>query len=217
MTDQTLDLCPLEEAAGRAGLPGLKAQLVPPDRRRGRWFTRRGSALLVNERVVERLGPPEGQALLVNTVLQWKHLAVHRRKVVRQIVISALMLVAAYLLAPGFLGVVGGIMGAALIYVGFVGWSRAMLAADDESVELLGEPEILVRALNTIHKDTLALGNKRIETRPDVHRRAERLVNMHQLRVAPEQRTVPVIGSAKGCQTEMEAPGDPLSGDGSLD
>ena len=214
MTDQSLDLRPLEEAAGRAGLPGLKAQLVPPDHRRGRWFTRRGSSLLVNERVVERLGPPEGQALLVNTVLQWKHLARHRRKVALQILISALILLATHLLAPDLLGLVGWIMGVSLLYVGFVGWSRSMFAADDESVELLGEVEILVRALNTIHQDTLTLGRKRVEARPDVHRRAERLVSKHQLRLAPEQRTVPVLGSATGCNAELNAPGeDPTGGD----
>ena len=53
----TPDLTPLEQAAARAGHPGLRARLVPHDRRTGRWFEVRGEQLLVSERVPDRCPP----------------------------------------------------------------------------------------------------------------------------------------------------------------
>jgi uncharacterized membrane protein YgcG len=210
--DEDLDLTPLEDAAARAGLPGLKARLVPPDRRRGAWFTRRGDVLQVNERVVERLTPPEGQALLVGTLLQWKHLARHRRRVVGLITAYAALLIATGRVAPDVLLATALVLCAPVIVLLFVGWSRAMFAADDESVELLGDPEVLVRAMNVVNQDRLDIGGKRVEARPDLHRRAERLVDKHQLRLPPERRTVPVMHGSTGCGAGWDATGTAVPG-----
>jgi hypothetical protein len=190
MTRPELDLGALEQAAERAGLPGLEARMVPPDPRRSRWFTRKGSTLLVNERVLERLSPPEGQALLTNTVLSWKHMEHHRRKVVTISSAMIFMVFAAARGSSGLLPVAAVVFALLLLALIFVGWSRALFAADDESVELLGEAEVLVRAFNVMSQDRLDIGKKRVEARPDLHRRAERLVTKHQLRLPPEQRSV---------------------------
>lgn len=202
-----LDLAPLEEAAAKAGLPGLKARLVPPDPRRGRWFVHRGDSLLVNERVVERLAPPEGQALVVNSVLQWKHVASHRRKMLSLAAAALFLTAVASTISPGMTVLIALLTGVPLALRCFVGWTRAVMAADDESVELLGDPEVLVRALNTMNQDRLDLGGKRVDARPDLHRRAERLVDKHQLRLPPERRTVPVLKAGAGCGAGWEATG----------
>ncbi len=208
----TLDLTPLEQAAAKAGLPGLEARLVPPNPRRGRLFQRIGHALLVNERVLERLPPAEGQALLTNSILQWKQLSRLR---------TGLLIYAACALGLGWAwaaltdGSYGWVewVGASVLAAGWVayalvGWSQAMIAADDATVTLLGDPEVLVRALNVMNQDCLDLGSSRVEARPDLHRRAERLVDLHQLKLPPERRTVPVFEGTSSCGAGWEVTGE---------
>lgn len=191
----TIDLSGLEQTAARMGLNGLRARLVPTDRRRGRWFRWQAGELLVSERVVERLRPDEGQALLVHAVIDLRH---RRRSTGRWLLIVALLALAvgfSVSMSPAVLMPAIGV-GA---FLSFIAWatlvSRAGQAADDEAVRELGDPELLVRALNTMQKDELHIGRWKTNARPDLHQRAERLVSIHQLRLPPEQRTVQVVQS----------------------
>lgn len=182
----------------------MRARLVPTDRRRGRWFQWRAGELLVSERVVERLRPDEGQALLVHAVIEQQH---RRRSTGRWLLILALLSLGVALSVSVSPGVLMPAIGAGAV-LAFVAWvtlvSKAGLAADDEAVRELGDPELLVRALNTMQKDELHIGRWKTNARPDLHRRAERLVSIHQLRLPPEQRTVEVVrhddASAQGAQ-----------------
>jgi len=206
-----LDLTPLEQAAARVGLTGRKARLVPADPRSGRLFRWDGTQLFVSERLVERLGPAEGQALLVNTVLAR---AAVRRALLRLAVVAAVGAGLLVLLGPGLhpvwlsLAWVGWC--AALAAALPIAWSRAMLAADDATVRHLDQAEVLVRALNVMNQDRLAIAGRSWEARPDLHRRAERLASLHQLRLPPERRSVPVLGGAcaTGCGQPAGSTGD---------
>lgn len=186
-----LDLSGLERAAARAGLGTLVAREVPPDRRRGRFFRWTSSELQVSSHVLERLRPDDAAALLEHSVLESRELARHVRLSALMAAVLALALVATWMLAPSVapwllpVAVLGWLVALA------VGRAGAVQRADDLAVLALGDPEPLVRALNTIHQDALLLGGRRVAARPDVHTRAERLVRLHQLRLPPELRRVP--------------------------
>ena len=207
-----LDLSPLEETASRLGLE-LTARVVPPNPRRDRWFQRVAGDLRVSERVVERLTPPEGAALLANDVF------IERR--LKRVRVSVACLALMFLLTAATLGAAGWpllvSLGLAQVITYFVGWSRALLQADDETVAWLEEAEVFVRALNTMNQDRLDIAGKRVPARPDLHKRAERLVDKHQLRLPPERRTVPVLARTSSCGMGWSPSGsaiDGTSGDG---
>jgi len=186
--DDALDLTGLERAAERAGLPGLAARLVPPGRRRDRWFDWSDGELRVSERVVERLRPTDGEALLVNAILKRRRLAALRWPCAGIVALCAGAALAVASARPGaaaWAGAVALVVSAvALVTLR----ARAVLAADDDTVALLGEAETLVRAMNWMNQDELHVAGRRLDARPDVHRRAERLVELHQLRLPPELR-----------------------------
>ncbi len=205
-----LDLAPLERAAGEAGFPDLTARLAPPDPRRGWWFRVRGRELLVNERVVERVAPPEGRALLVVTLLQQRRLGQVRRTLLVSGIAAAVALVGLDEVAPALVAWGGVLVGAGLFAAAAVGWSRSALAADDEAVELLEDPELLARALNSMNQDKLEVAGRTVDARPDLHRRAERLVTKHQLKLPPERRTVRVYKEDTGCGAGWDAGGAPV-------
>ena len=192
----TTDLSGLERAAAQLGHTGLRARLVPSDRRRGRWFRIAGGELLVSERVIERLRPEEGEALLLHAVIEQRHRRRGRERWLSVLGLTALAVWLVYSFWPWMtalaliLGVVVGLVALPLFR------GQGSIAADDEAVQTLGDAELLVRAINTIQKDEIQLGSWRGNARPDLHRRAERLVTLHQLRLPPELRSVPVIG---GC------------------
>lgn len=180
-----LDLSPLEAAAARAGLPGLHARVVPHDRRRSSWFRWNRRELQVSERVLDLCPPAEASALLIDAIVLRRRLArVWRR--------TALALLAC--------GVVGGLalwagswvrtpaliaLGLAVVFH-FVLAGRARLEADDEAVQLIGDPVPLVRGFNLMDQDELRVGPWRGKAYPDLHQRAERLARLHRLRERPE-------------------------------
>lgn len=193
-----IDLTPLAHTAERAGLGALEVKLVPPDRRRDAWFSWDARELRVSERVIDRLRPDDACVLLLNEVLVRR-----RRRGLRPL----LALVAAAWTATLVLGVGASVdaelsgtwaLGAAAL-AGFataalaVAWPAAQQKGDDDTVAWLGEAETLCRALNSMDQDKLVFGDKRLTPRPDLHARAERLVQKHELRLAPEQRSVPPI------------------------
>lgn len=177
----TPDLTPLEQAAARAGHPGLRARLVPHDRRTGRWFEVRGEQLLVSERVPDRCPPQEAAALLVGELLRGRRLRMLDTGFGGTAVIAA----------PAVLvGALAGhlpLLAAGLVLLAGVGvlWparrARAAQAADDEAVALLGDATPLVRALNAMDFEELHVAGRRLPARPDLHRRAERLVRLHRM------------------------------------
>jgi hypothetical protein len=63
--------------------------------------------------------------------------------------------------------------------------AQAAEKADDETVRLLGDATPLVRGLNEMDFEELHLAGKVLPARPDLHRRAERLVAKHRLCDAP--------------------------------
>jgi len=183
----TTDLSGLERAAERAGLPGLRARLMPPDRRRGAWFRFAERELLVSERVIERLSPAEGEALLAHAIVERRRLAFVNKRLLLSAALLALAFGALAWLLPGLRGL--WVLGFVVLSLGSLGArTRAREIADDETIDLLGEPETLIRALNRVHQDELHLGGAKLKARPDVHRRCERLVSKHQLRLPPELR-----------------------------
>jgi hypothetical protein len=186
------DLSPLEQAAARVGLPGLKARVVPHDRRRGWWFRWGGGELLVSEKVIERCPPQDACALLYAEVFRQRHVRPVRNTVLALVLgvilaegIFALLMVVGildidrlerwswYLYAAGVLVV------SACLYV--AQRSRAIEGADDQTVALLGDATPLVRGLNEMDFEEIHLAGKVLPARPDLHRRAERLVRKHGL------------------------------------
>lgn len=182
------DLSGLERAALEAGLGALRARVVPADRRRGGWFRWTATELFVSERVLERLRPAEGAALLIHAVAEACRLAAWRRRVAPALGAGVALLTA----GGAHLGASPAWLVPALFFLavvlGLAGRSRALQQADDDAVLRLGDPELLVRALNTIHQDELRVGSLSLPARPDIHQRAERLVALHELRVPAGQR-----------------------------
>jgi len=193
-----LDLTPLQHTAERAGLGKLTVEVVPPDPRRDAWFAWDAQRLRVSERVIDRLRPDDACVLLLNEVLVRR-----RRRTLRPLVaLITAAWTATLVLAVGTAldaAVSGAWAFATAAVAGFssvalaVAWPAAQQRGDDDTVAWLGEAETLCRALNTMDQDKLVLAGKHVKTRPDLHRRAERLVQKHELRLAPEQRSVPPI------------------------
>ncbi len=180
----TLDLAPLEMAAARVGLNGLRARVVPADRRRGTWFTWRAGELLVSARIVDRVPPEDACALLIGEVLRRRRLAGMALPFGLGVGAAAVAIAAVLLsLEPG--AVVSVLLVAATAAVAAAAWStlrlRAGMAADDEAVALLGDATPLVRGLNLMNEEELHLGGRKLPARPDLHWRAERLARVHQL------------------------------------
>ena len=181
------DLSPLVQAAAGAGHPGLRARIVPALARRERWFALRDGELLVSEKVLDRLPPPDACALLVNQLVRRARL---RRMAPWAI---ALLLVAAAAGGALFVALDGGPAGAVagvfpLLAALFVTVSRrqqAVLDADDETVARLGDATDLVRALNTMNQDEIRVAGRRFPAHPDLHPRAERLARKFRLCEAP--------------------------------
>ncbi|MHC5211640.1 MAG: hypothetical protein ACYTG2_13050 [Planctomycetota bacterium] len=191
-----LDLKPLEDAAARQGLPSLRARVVPPDRRRGTWFSWSGGELRVSEHVVDRCPPEDAVALLVSTIVLERHLAGVRLATRAWGAGSLAVAASLALLRPGGLGqplvwvILGlGLLSAAVLAVSLR--ARAALRADDETAAQLGDPTPLVRALNAMNQDEVRIGGKRLSARPDLHRRAERLARIHALCAAPRDTDGP--------------------------
>jgi len=178
------DLSPLEQAAARVGLPGLKARVVPHDRRRGWWFRWGGGELLVSDRVIDRCAPADASALLVGEIL--RRSGERRARIEFSIAIASAVAMA---LMPQL--IVGHnepwiLLGAAANGMGAVvnlPLSRAKAAerADDRTVALLGDATPLVRGLNEMDFEELHIAGKVLPARPDLHHRAERLVRKHGL------------------------------------
>ncbi len=194
-----IDLTTLERAAARAGRVGLTARLVPHDRRRGDWFRVQGRELLVSEQLVERCPPEDAAALCMNEMFRLKRLA----RVRTSLLILAVWSVSFPTLWHGLLNVDAGrpfidlsgwrwafFPGVALGFLAVWVYNRAKasLAADDETVERLGDATPLVRGLNFMDQDELRIAGRRLSARPDLHKRAERLVAKHRLCAPPELR-----------------------------
>lgn len=174
----------LERAAAAAGFDGLTARVVPPQKRRARWFVVAGSELLVNERVLERLRPEEGAALCTTELLRQRVLRPWRLG----LPLAALALVA----GAAFVG--GGLLapGAALLLALLVApalYGLASQRADEQAIATVGNPDLVVRSMNVMNQDRLDVGGKQLDSRPDIHARAERLVERYELRLEPGQRS----------------------------
>ena len=202
------DLSGLMAVAKRVGLLVEAVRVVPPDPRRGAWFRWTDRELLVNERVLERLGPAEADVLLVHAVFEARKLDAARRRVAVFMAMAVALACALWWVSP-FLHVAAGLVVVVTALGCVAGWARARHVADDEAVRFLGDAEVLVRALNTIHQDELHIAGKKLNVRPDIHERAERLVKLHQLRVAPEQRTCAPIPAS--CDPSGERVGERAS------
>jgi len=182
-----LDLTPLERAAERAGLPGLRARVVPHDRRRAWWFRWDRGELRVSERVLELCPPAEASALLVDSIVLLRRLRrVWMTSIVALLALAAVAIWAefagSWLARPAFVALGVAVAGH------FVRAGRARIQADDEAVRLLGDPVPLVRGFNLMNQEELRVGPWRSKARPDLHRRAERLARLHRLREAPDER-----------------------------
>jgi hypothetical protein len=178
------DLTPLEQAAARVGLPGLKARVVPHDRRRGWWFRWGRGELLVSDRVLDHCTPDDASALLINEVQL-------RAARLRPAVEAAIALASAVALAlmprlilgrnePWVMVMAGALASGAWVTLS-LGRARAAEKADDATVALLGDATPLVRGLNEMNFEEIHLAGRRLPARPDLHRRAERLVRLHRL------------------------------------
>jgi hypothetical protein len=199
------DLTPLEQAAARVGLPGLKARVVPHDRRRGWWFRWGRGELLVSDRVIDRCPPEDACALLVDEVFARRK---HRARWLRLAAAAALAALVVWIVSRAEVASLqsyeafaeaGGprpedvpwyrearVQVGVLFMAGIVAWwlaSRTVAAqrADDETVALLGDATPLVRGLNEMNFEEIHLAGKVLPARPDLHRRAERLVAKYRL------------------------------------
>lgn len=189
-----LDLSGLEEAAGTVGLRGVKARVVPPDPRRGWWFRWNGSELLVSERIVERCPPEDAPALLVATVLEERRLRPWRWC---WLLVAAVVVFGVWI-DPGMAALEVAVY-VVLMVVGMIVWrQRIRLQADDQAATLLGDAESLVRGFNAMGKEELHFGGKRMPARPDLHKRAERLVAKHALCSAPVDGDAPARSDGSG-------------------
>lgn len=182
------DLRPLERAAERVGLGGLRARVVPADPRRDTWFTwnEKTGELTVSERVIERCPPDDAAALLICEVLRKRRLARFGGWLFRGSILVVALIMAVF--ASINRDTIDPFQVAGLWVVPvflLCGWvserMRAAMVADDETVSLLQDAEPLVRALNRMRGDEIVLGSHRATARPDLHRRAERLAQRHRL------------------------------------
>jgi len=180
----TLDLAPLEAAAARVGLTGVRARVVPADRRRGTWFSWRAGELLVSERIVDRVPPEDACALLIGEILRRRRLSGLALPFGIGVALGVAAL-AAVLLSTDLSMLVRVLLVAATAAAAAAAWStlrlRAGMAADDAAVALLGDATPLVRGLNLMNEEELHMGGKRLPARPDLHWRAERLARVHRL------------------------------------
>jgi hypothetical protein len=188
------DLKPLERAAERVGLPGMRAFIVPADPRRGTWFRwdQGAGELAVSERVIERCPPDDAAALLINEVLLARRLGGLKRGVRLGVLATGAAVTGSVVMTAGgdtTSRAIGIAMLILLPMLCLIFWlslrTKAAFETDDETVRLLGDAEPLVRGLNRMNQDELVVGRFRSAARPDLHRRAERLVAMHQLCSAP--------------------------------
>ena len=179
------DLRPLEATLAGLGLPGRTARVVTHDGRRGWWFRWDERELRVSAKVLERCPPDDAQALLVNAVFERRRLSGLKRRAL----VSGLLLVVAVVATGRWVAPPWSALPAALLGALWAAWvmverSRARLMADDATVDALGGAEgaeRLVRALNKMDIEELHLGGYHGSARPDIHKRAERLVTRHQL------------------------------------
>ena len=192
------DLTPLEQAAARVGLPGLKARIVPHDQRLGWWFRWGDGKLLVSDRVIDRCPPDDACALLLNDILLRKRLRSRRRPLwfiglpaaVALVTLTPVQCAASMASAEGAAAPHPWILTAVIIslcaiFLFSLAWSAgtslAWEWADDETVRLLGDATPLVRGLNEMNFEEIHLAGKVLPARPDLHRRAERLVRKYRL------------------------------------
>jgi len=191
------DLTPLEQAAELVGLRGLKARVVPHDRRRGWWFRWNSTELLVSERVLDRCPPADASALFVDEVMRQRRLRSRRRILLWiasptavAVIVLSLMRAGRHLdsgapvpelwyLSPAALLLLAGVFACCITWS--AGSAAAAEWADDETVKLLGDATPLVRGLNEMDFEELHIAGKVLSARPDLHRRAERLVRLHGL------------------------------------
>lgn len=201
------DLTPLERAAERVGLKGLCARVVPPDARRGTWFRWDVGAgeLQVSERVLDRCVPDDASALLINEVLFARRMENVKRWALRSGEIPAALVAVAVALSVGAGGALRAVgiglailMPLVVVMVWLGARARASIEADDETVRLLGDAEPLVRGLNCMNQDEVVIGRFRSAARPDLHKRAERLVAMHGLCAAPAAPAPPAGNRDRG-------------------
>jgi hypothetical protein len=176
----TADLSPLEQAAARVGLPGLKARVVPHDRRRGWWFRWERGELLVSDRILDRCPPADACALLIDEVLRRRNA---RGLLTSSIIVATTGIVLSLLFRPFGPGWIIALVGFTLIPIARLVFRRARDAerADDATVALLGDATPLVRGLNEMNFEEIHLAGKVLPARPDLHRRAERLVRKYRL------------------------------------
>ena len=190
--ESELDLAPLEKAAHLAGLVGMRARVIPTEVRLDRWFLWEGTDLQVSESVVEHCPPGDAAALLVQAVIESKHR--HRLSTKGQWLLICLLVGAggAQWAAVG-LGWPILAVGLMALLVWWLGRRTGVaFRADDETVELMKNAEPLVRGMNRMNHQEMHLGRHQIPVRPDLHRRAERLVRLHGL--ACEERPGNEVG-----------------------
>ncbi len=176
-----IDLEPLERAAARAGVEGVRARVVRHDRRTGRWFEVRGDELLVSERVLDRCLPQDACALLVGELLLRRRVRVLDSGFAGTAVLALPALGLGLALGSAPLAAAGGVLLLGVAVLWPMRRTRAAQAADDEAVALLGDATPLVRGLNEMDFEELHVAGRRLPARPDLHRRAERLVRRHRL------------------------------------
>jgi hypothetical protein len=179
-----VDLSPLEQAAARVGLPGLKARVVPHDRRRGWWFRWGGGELLVSERVLDRCNPQDASALLVDEVLRGRGLKRAELGFAIGLIAAVATALAPWLISghaePWVLLIACAMFASSAAFLA-AQRTQAAEKADDETVRLIGDATPLVRGLNEMDFEEMHLAGKVLPARPDLHRRAERLVKLHRL------------------------------------
>ncbi len=181
------DLSGLERAAALAGLGEVEARIAPFDARVGWWFRWGRGTLQVSERIVERCVPGDAEALLVNAVIEGRKLRTWK-------IFWTCWWV--FVVAFGAVGTLGGpdyafldgwgllelgLFAVGAVVVMFIQRQQFRLKADDATVALMGDAEALVRGLNAMGQEELRFGSMRMAARPDLHKRAERLVAKHAL------------------------------------
>ncbi|MCB9899313.1 MAG: hypothetical protein H6825_15010 [Planctomycetes bacterium] len=181
------DLSGLERTAARFGL-ALRARTVEPDPRTAAWFTVRGDELLVSERVLERLRPLEAEALLLLQLVRARALRRAGLRIAGATVLCTAAAAIGAMVAPAYALACFGGAGLLALLLAMTLWSRASMAADDESIVLFGDADTVVRAMNMMNLDEIHVGGRKLAARPDLRARADRLVRVHELRLPPGMR-----------------------------